>query len=70
MNTKVHPFNKGALTFDDFNYSMFYESSDLYLLKDLLGAPFLNTALSGYRDKITFPPDPYKNNQQSNLDED
>ncbi len=54
--SKPHPFNRGALSFDDFNYSVFYDKSDIQQLKELLGANFLNTALSGYRSLIKFLP--------------
>lgn len=38
---KQHPFNKGVLDFDDFNYANFYFNTKRSVLKNMLGTAHL-----------------------------
>ncbi|TNV84814.1 hypothetical protein FGO68_gene13459 [Halteria grandinella] len=44
-----HPFNKGILCFDDFNYSTFFQSKTKSQLKALLDKRFLREVAYGYK---------------------
>lgn len=46
---KTHPFNRGVLSFDDFNYGTFYLTSDKNILKELLGKQFMRDIRKDYK---------------------
>lgn len=46
---RQHPFNKGCLSFDDFNYGTFYLTSDKNILKELLGKKFMREIKKDYK---------------------
>eukprot|EP00347_Sterkiella_histriomuscorum_P006658 403351927 len=49
--SKQHPFNKGVLDFDDFNYQNFFSNTSRALLKSLLGNAFMKIKQREYKIK-------------------